>query len=285
MRQRISSTALSAAAVLGDRLLAPGAPVERALISSGDRVAAEMRRLADQWDGRRYRLGGRHPDPDVDDHTLADRIRSTIGPLEKRRDLPHIHVMAVDRTALLHGEVGSVADAAALEAAVARVSGVLAVESYLHVGFLPSDTRPSEGREHEAPSPARLRLIEAATAAGIPEDHVLAVVRATLATFTERLPLGERRQLVQHLPHDVRALLEPARRYGEHVAPVESVPELVGRVFVDSGARVPAVTDAVHAILGQLRSLVPEEAADVSAVLPDDLRDFWETAVGQTGTP
>jgi hypothetical protein len=53
MRQRAISTALSAVAVLGDRLFAPGAPAERALISGGDRVAAQLRRLADHRDGWR----------------------------------------------------------------------------------------------------------------------------------------------------------------------------------------------------------------------------------------
>ena len=44
--------------------------------------------------------------------------------------------------ALLHGEVSSEADADELERAVAAVTGVLGVESYLHVGLTSGDTRP-----------------------------------------------------------------------------------------------------------------------------------------------
>jgi uncharacterized protein (DUF2267 family) len=266
------------AVVSAHSIFAPNTPASRALIAGGDRVAAELRRLADQWEGVRYQLAGRHPDPDVDDNTLADRVRSTIGPVERRLDLPHVHVMVVGGTASLHGEVGTAADAAAIEAATAKVSGVRAVESYLHVGLLRSDSRPSEGRAHEPPSDAMDLLLGAAIGAGVDDEHAGTVVRATLAAFTERLPLGERRQLVQHLPHDVRALLEPVRRHGPPAEDVDTVPELVGRVLVGSGASVPVATGAVHAILTQLRALVPEETADVSAVLPRDLRQFWESA-------
>ena len=55
----------------------------------------------------RYRLQQRHPDPNVDAVTLADRIRSTIGPLERVLDLPHVHVMVEGHVALLHGDVPS----------------------------------------------------------------------------------------------------------------------------------------------------------------------------------
>lgn len=36
----------------------------------------------------------------------------------------------------------------------ADVPGVHAVTSHLHIGLFPGDTRPSEGSEHPAPSPA-----------------------------------------------------------------------------------------------------------------------------------
>ncbi|HEV8554877.1 MAG TPA: DUF2267 domain-containing protein [Actinophytocola sp.] len=280
MLKKVTSAVLAAGAILGARrLFAPDTPARRALVSGGDRVAAELHRLADQWEGTRYRLRGRHPDPDVDDRTLADRIRSTIGPLEKGLDLPHIHVMVVDRTALLHGAVGSAGDAATIEAAVTKISGVRGVESYLHIGLLPSDSRPSAGRSHAPPSEAKQRLVNAATSAGVDEGNALAVVRTTLAAFTERLPAGERGQLVAHLPRDVRALLQPARRHGEPADWLQSIPELVGRVVPEAGtASVTTTTDAVRSILGELRALVPEEAADVSSVLPSGLRELWTSA-------
>jgi hypothetical protein len=103
----------------------------------------------------------RHPDPEVIDNVLADRIRSSIGALEKRLDLPHIHVMVDDHVALLHGEVASDADVDELMEAVAAVSGVVGVESYLHLGLTGGDNRPSAGRVGQSPSDAMKRLLDA----------------------------------------------------------------------------------------------------------------------------
>lgn len=105
-------------------------------------------RNPERFHGVLYRLRGQKPDPEVDDLTLADRIRSELGPLEKRLDLPHVHVMAEDHVVLLHGDVEWPHEAAAIEHAVRSVSGVHDVESHLHVGLLPSDTRPSTGALH-----------------------------------------------------------------------------------------------------------------------------------------
>lgn len=111
-----------------------------------------LRYLSGRLEGLSYTLEGRHPDPNVPDSVLADRIRSQLGGLEKRRDLPHIHVMVEDHVALLHGEVATAADAAALEEAVAEVSGVRDIRSHLHVGLIGGDTRPSEGRGRKSPA-------------------------------------------------------------------------------------------------------------------------------------
>ena len=78
-----------------------------------------------------YRLAGRHPNPDVSDDILADRVRSSIGAVEKRLDIPHIHVMVEDHVAILHGEVTEDSDVRTLEHAIMRVSGVRGVESHL----------------------------------------------------------------------------------------------------------------------------------------------------------
>lgn len=107
-----------------------------------------LRYLAGRLEGLSYTLEGRHPDPNVVDNVLADRIRSQLGGLEKRRDVPHIHVMVEDHVALLHGEVATREDADEIEKAVASVSGVKGVESHLAVGLIEGDTRPSQGRAH-----------------------------------------------------------------------------------------------------------------------------------------
>lgn len=111
-------------------------------------VGRRLRYLSGRLEGLSYRIEGRHPDPNVVDNVLADRIRSKLGGLEKQRDLPHIHVMVEDHVALLHGEVSTREDADAIESAVALVSGVKDVHSHLHVGLIGGDTRPSEGRAH-----------------------------------------------------------------------------------------------------------------------------------------
>ncbi|HET6953729.1 MAG TPA: DUF2267 domain-containing protein [Acidimicrobiales bacterium] len=278
MRKILTRTAVAAAAVAVLRaLLGPGTPGRARLRRAGDRAAREVRHQAGRWTGASYRLRGRRPDPDVPDTVLADRVRSTLGPLEKRLDLPHIHVMVEDHTALLHGDVASPWQADELEQAVLAVSGVVGVESHLHVGLLPSDTRPSAGSQHHAPSPALGRLLAAASGAGVPESQARHAVRAVLGTFVDRLPAGERDQVAAHLPDDVRRLVATPRRIGEPAAQVRTVADLVARVAAQPG--LPGDAEQVTAaVLGTLRSLVPEEVADIAAVLPADLERFWQAA-------
>jgi uncharacterized protein (DUF2267 family) len=228
--------------------------------------------------GLSYRLRGRHPDPDVSDDVLADRIRSSIGRLEARLDIPHVHVFVRDATAVLHGVVGGEADVVGIERAVAEVSGVVGVESYMHVGLLAGDTRPSEGARHPAVSEARTRLVGAAVDAGVDESHASAAVRAVLSVFGERLPVGEREHLEAHLPADVRQLLSPPRRHGKAAGRLRTVPELVAEVSTMAHEDIPPEQrgPVVEAILHTLRRLVPEEALDVAAVLPHDLRELWD---------
>jgi osmotically-inducible protein OsmY len=83
---------------------------------------------------------------DVDEVTLADRVRSQLGPLEKRLDLPRVLVTVEGTTVKLHGEVPSSEDARTLENAAREVRGVTALESHLAVGLSSGATRPSESR-------------------------------------------------------------------------------------------------------------------------------------------
>lgn len=139
----------------GGVMLAGGAVVVRrgtTLNKVAGRVLSDagrrLRYLSGRLEGLSYTMEGRHPDPNVVDNVLADRIRSQLGGLEKRRDLPHIHVMVEDHVALLHGEVATKEDADAVERAVGAISGVKGIKSHLHVGLINGDTRPSEGRAH-----------------------------------------------------------------------------------------------------------------------------------------
>jgi uncharacterized protein (DUF2267 family) len=227
-----------------------------------------------------YRLAGRHPVDDVDPNTLADRVRSVLGPLEKRLDLPRVQVMAEDHVILLHGVVGSAGEADEIEQTVRRMPGVAGVESYLHVGLLAGDTRPSSGHLGEPPSEAMARLLSGARDAVATETTDAPVVRAVLATLAERLPPGEREQFLSHLPHDVRALAQPPRRHGQTKVRMRHVADFVAATGADSIVPVDA-THVVESILGVVRELVPEEAADVAAVLPKELKELWRTAVPQ----
>lgn len=279
MRKLVAATGAVVLAVVGVRaLVGPGTRGRALLRRSGDRVARKARYLAGRWQGVTYRARGRHPDPTMAGTALADRIRSSLGPLEARMDLPHVHVMAEDHIALLHGDVASAEQADQIEAAVAAVSGVEGVESYLHVGLLPSDTRPSDGRRHQPPSAALRQLLGAATTAGLDEQHAAVALRAVLAAFLERLPGGEREQVSTHLPADVRRLAAAPRRVGIPARQPRTVGDFVARVVDIDGMTPETAEPAIAAVLATLRTLVPEEAADIGAVLPHDLAHLWEEA-------
>ena len=268
----------------------PGAGVNaRALFQRARDLARAVRRFVHRRilfgrgraKGVAYRLAGREPDPRVSDDILADRIRSSLGTLEKRLDVPRVHVMVEHHVAILHGEVGTEADATAIERAARNVSGVRGIESYLHIGLLRSDTRPSEGRATAPSSIARRRLIDAAReAAGVDEEAALRLVRAVLATFSERLPDHSRRHLFANLPLDVRAIAEPRRRAGDLAIDLRE-----GRDFTVSVAAAVAMADpgiarlVCEAVLGALRQIVPLEAGDVAASMPADVRTLWDATV------
>lgn len=264
-----------AVAVLG-RDAARGKALRRGVDVLGRRARCAVGRL----EGLRYRLSGRRPDPAVSDDVLADRIRSSLGGLEKRLDVPRVHVMVEDHVALLHGEVPSVADRSTVEWAVLDAPGVRGIESYLHVGLVPGSTRPSEGRAQgdQAPSAAMRQLLDAARDAGAAEDETRAAVRAVLGTFAERIPENERDQLLAHLPADVRELASVPRRQGEALTRLRTLSELVTAIARNgiSPQRAQSITESV---LAHLRQLVPEEVDDVAAVLPEELRQLWTAAV------
>jgi uncharacterized protein (DUF2267 family) len=246
-----------------------------------DELGRRIRYAAGRLDGLGYRLAGRGPDPAVSDDVLADRIRSSLGGLEKHLDVPRIHVMVEDHVALLHGEVPSAADRSTIELAVLDSPGVRGIESYLHVGLLAGSTRPSEGREQtgQTASAALRQLLGAARDAGAAEDDARAAVRAVLATFAERIPENERDQLLSHLPADVRELAALPRRQGEPVSRLRTLSELVTAIESRSAMSPECAQSITETVLAHLRQLVPEEVDDVAAVLPEELRQLWVAAV------
>ena len=269
MRRRTVAGGMALATVAGC-----ARPVRRA-------IRRAVRHVPGTFEGFKYWMTGGHPDLFVDDLVLADRVRSELGRLVRREDVPHPHVMVENGIVLLHGVVGADDEAVAFEMAVLDVPGVEGVESYLHVGMWAGDSRPSEGRAVPVLSAPSKRLLEAAADAGA-GDHAGAAMRAVLATLADRLPAGEREHLFAHLPDDVLMHLSPPRRRGRHVVRYRTVDEFVGAVASAvptlSPERARLVTESV---LGVLRELVPEERSDVAAVLPPELREFWDHAIPQ----
>jgi uncharacterized protein (DUF2267 family) len=261
--------------ICGVVLLRPGGRANKVVRRQVDTAGKQLRYIRGQAQGVRYRLRGRHPAPDVADNVLADRARSQLGVLEKRLDLPHVHIMVHDHVATLHGEVGTQADAKRIERAVQTVSGVAGVESYLHVGLGRGDSRPSAGRAVQHPSDALHRLMEAAVAKGVDPGAARTVVRAVLATFADRLPATERDKVGAHLPADVQALFSAPRR-GRRAPRLRDMQELVAEVAA-AGGELPAESaeQAITTVVRTFRDLVPDEARHVGAVLPAELRALW----------
>jgi uncharacterized protein (DUF2267 family) len=269
----VRTTEVAAATVGVIAVAAPESPPGRAVRRVGARVTRDVRYFAASAPGIGYRLAGRSPDPNVSDDILADRVRSTIGPLEKRLDIPRVHVMVEDHVALLHGDVPNAGDAGRVEDAVLHVSGIDGVESHLHVGLIDGDTRPSEGTV-TMPSDAYENLVDAARGAGA--SHPVAAVHAVLCGFADRVPEHERAQLLGQLPSDVRALTGPPRRHGTRTPRMKTIPQLVAAVTAEGGIEPDRAETITRAVLGALHGLVPYEARDVAATLPSELRTLWE---------
>jgi osmotically-inducible protein OsmY len=90
-----------------------------------------LRRTAHQARGLAYRVIRRHPSMTVDDSVLADRIRSTIGPLEKQLHVARINLTVENGVAILHGDIESLDAATQIEEAVRGVAGVRDIRSHL----------------------------------------------------------------------------------------------------------------------------------------------------------
>jgi hypothetical protein len=94
-------------------------------------VGPYLHRTAHESKGLAYRALRRHPSTTVDDSVLADRVRSTIGPLEKQLHNSRINVTVENGIAILHGDIESREAATQLEEAVRSVAGVRDIRSNL----------------------------------------------------------------------------------------------------------------------------------------------------------
>jgi uncharacterized protein (DUF2267 family) len=272
-RRLIRTVEVAAGAIGLVAVAMPDSGLGRSTRRVGARIAHDLRYMAASTPGVLYRAAGRRPDPDVSDDILADRIRSGIGPLEHRLDIPHVHVMVEDHIALLHGEVPDENTAETVERAVLRVSGVRGIESHLHPGLLSSDTRPSEGRRHPKHSDALHALTDAARSAGAQQPE--SAVHAVLCGFFERIPDDERTHIYAHLPADVRRLAGPPRQIGERSPRLKTLAQVVASVTAEGGIEPERAEAITRAVVTTLRAIVPDEQRDIAAVLPGELRQFW----------
>src|SRR5271169_4948577 len=80
---------------LGTRALGSVAGLEGSapLRRARDQVTRRVRFARGRLEGVRYRLAGRVPGAGVNDDVLTSRIRSGLGGLEKRLDIPRVHVV------------------------------------------------------------------------------------------------------------------------------------------------------------------------------------------------
>jgi BON domain len=123
-----------------DRLL-------RLIRRTGTKLEREGRGLLAQFEGRVERLS--HPlpeDMEPDDGKLKDRIESEVfssGRFQKGR----INIGVVDSVVELRGRLGTIEEIREFEEAVARVPGVVAIESLLH---LPGTEAPNKRQALEA---------------------------------------------------------------------------------------------------------------------------------------
>lgn len=208
------------------------------------------------------------------EHDIADEVRTALGGLLKQLDLPRIHVMAEGHRVLLHGEVTQLSEAEAIEDAVLSLSCVDTVESHLHVGLLPGDTRPSHAAE--VPSEMFLALVAAAMDANLTEPNARrTALNGVLCAILGQIPPGEQRHLVSHFPSDVTDLVAARRHLGEPRRHWRRPESLEIDASLRSGLSLSTARDLLPKVITVLRVFVPEEDGDVQATLSSKLRQFW----------
>jgi uncharacterized protein (DUF2267 family) len=266
---------LAAAALMtaGGVLLGTTARGRRRVRRTAHRALGKTRYLSGHARGLWYRIVHGGPPEDVSDAVLVQRIRSKLGPLEKRLDVPRLHVSSRDRNVSLHGVPATAGDAQRLEDTVRATAGVRELASHVRVGFGPGDHRPSQGR---GPSDMRRELHVAAQEIGAD----IPAVATVLSVFLHMLPGGERDHVLVHLPADVRKLLEPESPHGTG----RIADEAALRDAVTASGTVPEqqADKLIRAVLTVLRRRVPEETSDIEAVLPAGLKPLWADPLGES---
>jgi BON domain len=209
---------------------------------------------------------------------LADRVKTMLGPIVNAMDLPRIHVMAEGTRVLLHGDVANETDASVLEEVVKSLPEVTSVESHLHVGLLPGDTRPSDAADDNQ-SEMMGALLGAAEAIGITGGPARSAVWGTLSAILEQIPPNERRHVISHFPDDVAVFAKPRQHFGDENLHWKTELALDVAASLRGGIDLPSAEVLVPLVIGVLRRFVPEEDRDVQATLHTALKDLWRVSV------
>ncbi len=212
--------------------------------------------------------------PRPTDRDLADHVRSLMGTMVKQMDLPRIHVMAEGSRVLLHGDVVTTEDAERIEQFVIGLDDVDSVESHLHVGLLPSDTRPSKAVPEQSKMMAA--LLDAPVAIGIEEGAPSSCAAwGALSAILEQIPPNERRHIIAHFPNDVVTFIKPRRHLGDEGIHWKTELALDAAAAIRGGITLADARVLVPLIIGVLRVFVPEEDHDVQASLHTHLKELW----------
>ena len=210
-----------------------------------------------------------------DDGVLADRVRSSLGPLLKRLDQPRGHVASTRQAVTLHGHVTDVEAKAEIEEAARSVPGVTGVSSHLVVGLAAGESTPSAGRRGRR-SPLLLRLERTARDCGfVSRAEARYALRGLLSVFAAQLPYAVRKRFLEHLPADVHELATSVHWLTPEICDLTSEHDLA------QTAALAMLTDRRHAdrllraVLPILRDHAPGDAARVASALPTEIRALW----------
>lgn len=247
--------------------------VRRVLRRSGQRLVRRMRYLRGRARGLLFRVLAAGLTPDVDDDVLEQRVRSTLGSLSRRYDLPPIEVTAVvDGKVVLAGHAPDLEQVREVETGICEIPGVDMVVSHIRVDD--AVERPSQRRE-PAPTPLRRELLAAARQLDVGDDEqVERLVSATLAALFSLLPEDPARHLRSHMPDDVQALMAAPIPIASARKPRNS-DELVDEVSQLCGRSPGTSRQAIEAVFATLREMIPEEVDGVHAVLPAGIKPLW----------
>ena len=204
---------------------------------------------------------------------LADVVRTTLGPVIKRLDLPRIHVMAEGHRVLLHGDVMTESEAHVIERAVERCPGVESVESHLHIGLVPGDTRPSEGAH--VISAMLTALLDASESIGLTGAPGRAAAWGALSAILEQVPAPERHHVFSHFPIDVVEFVRPRRHLGDEELHWQTELQLDAATALRGGISLEEANVLIPKIIGVLKRFIPEEAKDIGATLHAQLKRLW----------